>query len=329
MSEIASISIICPVWNGLPYLKECVESVLKQTFKNWEMIISDDGSTDGSREYLDSLSDPRIKVFKQNNNQGIFGNINFIFSKVTAPISQFLFQDDYFISPEALTTIIEYWKKAPLEVGFARFNHSGPSPCLTIALEKKITPEILSTKKAPIWFFVFGCVASNMSNVTLRTKIIEELGGFRQDLPYAGDFEFWTRASRKFCMGFQKEKITYVRDHSGQASTHLNRKGELVKQVEQVVNELYSNLALQHPKWKGLLKLQGTLNYDSLLRDVAIRNWLLKGDHNYLNELNKINKASNYTFGQPFLWAIYFGSLGGRLVRDVLAKFIIMKISDK
>ncbi|TAE28689.1 MAG: glycosyltransferase family 2 protein [Cytophagales bacterium] len=329
MPSIPVVSIVTPVWNGLPYLKECVESVLSQEFQEWEMIISDDGSNDGSRAYLDSLTDPRIKVYKQETNKGIFGNLNFIFSKVSAPISQFLFQDDYFISPTSLSTIVEYWKNSPPEVGFARFNHSGPSPCLTIALEKKITPEILSTKKAPVWFFVFGCVASNMSNVTLRTNMVEKLGGFREDLPYAGDFEFWTRASRQFCMGFQKEKITYVRDHSGQASAHLNRKGELVKQVEQVVNELYSNLALQHPKWKGILKLQGTLNYDSLLRDVAIRNWLLKGDKNYLNQLNRVNKTSAYTFGQPFLWLIYLSSLGGRLVRDVLAKFIVTKITDK
>lgn len=324
-----AISIVTPVWNGLPYLKECVESVIMQSFSDWEMIISDDGSTDGSRDYLDSLTDERIKVYKQEINKGIFGNLNFLFSKVKSPITQFLFQDDYFVSANALSTIHDYWGRTPLEVGFARFNHSGPSPCLTIALEKKITPEILPTHKAPIWFYVFGCVASNMSNVTLRTNIVREVGGFRQDLPYAGDFEFWTRAARKFSMGFQKEKITFVRDHSGQASAYLNRKGELVKQVEQVVDELYTHLVSQYPKWKGLLKLQGTLNYDSLLRDVALRNWLLKGDSNYLSELNKINKTSSYTFGQPFLWIIYLGSLGGRIIRDVLARFLIMRFTEK
>ena len=52
------ISIITPVWNGLNYLEECIQSVLTQEFDHWEMIISDNGSTDGTREYLDTIKDP-------------------------------------------------------------------------------------------------------------------------------------------------------------------------------------------------------------------------------------------------------------------------------
>ncbi len=70
MSVVPAISIITPVWNGLPYIKECVESVLAQDFQDWEMIVGDNASEDGTSEYLRTLNDPRIKVFRHEKNLG-------------------------------------------------------------------------------------------------------------------------------------------------------------------------------------------------------------------------------------------------------------------
>lgn len=62
-------SIIIPVYNVAPYLRECLDSVLAQTFKDWEAICVDDGSTDGSGEILDEYAakDSRFRVFHQPN----------------------------------------------------------------------------------------------------------------------------------------------------------------------------------------------------------------------------------------------------------------------
>ena len=76
MSVVPTISILTPVWNGLPYIKECVDSVFAQEFQDWELIISDNGSTDGTRDYLDTLKDQRVRIFKQEKNLGIDGNLN-------------------------------------------------------------------------------------------------------------------------------------------------------------------------------------------------------------------------------------------------------------
>lgn len=55
-------SIIVPVFNGMPYLKACIESIVSQVYTDYELIISDDNSTDGSREYLQSINHPNVKV---------------------------------------------------------------------------------------------------------------------------------------------------------------------------------------------------------------------------------------------------------------------------
>lgn len=69
------VSVLLPVYNAGSFLREAVESILRQTFEDFELIIIDDGSTDGSAEFLDSFSDPRIRVIHQTN-QGLRATLN-------------------------------------------------------------------------------------------------------------------------------------------------------------------------------------------------------------------------------------------------------------
>jgi glycosyltransferase involved in cell wall biosynthesis len=59
---INQISVVMPTYNAMPFLRAAVESILTQSFKDFEFLIVNDGSTDESKDYLDSLSDPRIRV---------------------------------------------------------------------------------------------------------------------------------------------------------------------------------------------------------------------------------------------------------------------------
>jgi len=78
MSEMNSgVSVLMTVYNGMPYLKPAVDSILEQTYSDFEFIIVNDGSTEEStRDYLDSIEDPRVKVFHEPN-RGTAGGSNF------------------------------------------------------------------------------------------------------------------------------------------------------------------------------------------------------------------------------------------------------------
>ena len=70
-------SIITPVYNCEKYIRECIESVINQTYAFWEMILIDDGSTDGSGKICDDFSsDSRIKVIHQENAGAFISRIN-------------------------------------------------------------------------------------------------------------------------------------------------------------------------------------------------------------------------------------------------------------
>ena len=78
---MAVISVVMPVYNTpVPYLKEAVGSILGQTFRDFELIIVDDGSENETEEYLRTLSDPRIRMIRNETNRGITRSLNIGFA---------------------------------------------------------------------------------------------------------------------------------------------------------------------------------------------------------------------------------------------------------
>lgn len=315
--KLPTISIITPVYNGLPYIKECIESVQAQDFQDWEMIISDNCSTDGTNEYIKTLSDSRIKIYYQEENLGIFGNLNFAFTKATAPISQILCADDYFNKKDSLTLIVEYWKKAEPEIGFCRFN-------IVDSFQIKVLPSVVKNGDSEILFFIFGNIPGNLSNISLRTHIVNHIGGFNPSLPYSGDFDFWVRAARVFDMGIEAKNITFVRRHPGVASNYLNKKGELISQIFLVVEEIYIQLLHKFPELKFSLRFHANLIYECQQRNSAIK-IVLKGNSDYYKALTLETNKVSFLFSSPYRWLLFVLSCGGRFFRTTSAKKLLNK----
>ncbi len=87
------VSIIMPAWNADEYIEESVGSVLAQTYPNWELLIVNDGSTDGTRAFLDGLVDPRIRIFQQEN-RGVSAARNVALDRARGDLITFLDADD-------------------------------------------------------------------------------------------------------------------------------------------------------------------------------------------------------------------------------------------
>jgi len=70
------VTVLMSIYNGEKYLKEAVDSILNQTFKDFEFLIIDDGSTDRSLEILESYNDPRIIIVQNKKNIGLTRSLN-------------------------------------------------------------------------------------------------------------------------------------------------------------------------------------------------------------------------------------------------------------
>jgi glycosyltransferase involved in cell wall biosynthesis len=102
------VSICIPVYNGAKHLKACIDSAINQNYQNWEIIITDDGSTDESiqiaHEY--TANDSRIKLHRNSTNLGMAGNWNHCAELATGEWIKYLFQDDE-LKPNCLTSMLQ------------------------------------------------------------------------------------------------------------------------------------------------------------------------------------------------------------------------------
>lgn len=325
MNNTPHISIITPVWNGLPLLQECIESVMNQSYADWELLISDDGSTDASRDYLRSLTDPRIRIFYQEKNLGIFGNLNALFKEAKGNYTQLLCQDDYFTSTQSLQAIHSYWEHAPADIAFVRFNYESIAKNRATIFTTGNVPAVIYPSQAALCFYTSGNIPGNLSNISLRTALISQIGGFRVDMPYAGDFETWVRIAEKQPFGIDAQNVIFVRRHPGAASNFLNKQGEIIRQKARIVNHLFEQLINQEVYSVFLLKLMGTLVYDSLERWVGFKS-ALRGNNAYLKELDRVEQDSDFVFASATArWAVFMCSFGGRMGRKYIASVLKKK----
>lgn len=243
MRGAPAISILTPVWNGLPYLKECVDSVLAQDFQDWEMIVGDNCSNDGTSEYLQSLTDPRIKVFRHEKNLGVYRNIHFLFNKATAPIYMGLCADDYFY-PGALRKIVEEWQNVDDNVGLISFNWKDRQMKQHIfqKFAYEALPKTVTGIHSVFAFFLFGNIPGNFSEVSARVALVAP-EHYLYDIRFSADFEFWLRLSRKNEMILSDTDVVYIRRHDRVAATYAITKGEYHEESYEVYENIIDELS--------------------------------------------------------------------------------------
>jgi len=114
--ENTKISIVVPVYNAINFLEKCITSLIRQTYKNLEIIIVNDGSTDGSGELIEqlSMSDPRIKVIHQENG-GLSNARNSGIKIASGDYIGFVDSDDY-VAPKMYEHLMQFINQSDLEI---------------------------------------------------------------------------------------------------------------------------------------------------------------------------------------------------------------------
>lgn len=116
------ISVITPAYNASEFLSETIESVLKQTFKDWEMIIIDDCSNDNTFEIANNYSkqDSRIKVIKNETNSGVAATRNHGLDVATGEYIAFVDSDDLWL-PEKLEKQLSFMEESKYALTYTKF----------------------------------------------------------------------------------------------------------------------------------------------------------------------------------------------------------------
>lgn len=243
MNQLPGLSVILPVHNGMEFLPQAIESLRAQDHPDFEVVAVDDASRDHSWNFLSGLQDPRFRVYRNERNLGLFATLNRLTDLAKHDDLKIFCQDDL-VHPGGLLRQHRFLADRPA-LGAARCLSSGDpsffaSP--TVRAMEAFLPEIIPPQASALTFLTFGNFPGNLSQVICRRGALREAGGFRTDLPFAGDMEMWTRLSARHPIGLQNECLVEVRHHPGQGSKNLNRRNELVAQTDEVLSLLFRRL---------------------------------------------------------------------------------------
>ncbi len=197
------VSVVIPTYNRLPMLKEAVDSVLAQDFEDIELIVVDDGSTDGTAEEIKRYGG-RVKLLQHPVNKGVSAARNKGILQARGKYVALLDSDDL-------------WVKGKLKIQTTFLNDNPHYPlCYTdeiwIRRGKRVNP-MLKHAKYSGWIFekcLPLCIISP-SSVMIKRALFSKVGLFDEALPVCEDYDFWLRISARFPIFFIDRKLIIKR----------------------------------------------------------------------------------------------------------------------
>jgi glycosyltransferase involved in cell wall biosynthesis len=211
---MSKVSVIIPTYNRLPMLKEAIHSVLNQNFEDFELIVVDDGSTDGTAEEIRKYGG-RVKLLHHSENRGVSAARNRGILHSRGKYIAFLDSDDL-------------WVKGKLKIQVAFLDENPHYPlCYTdeiwIRRGKRVNPMVKHTKYSG-WIFekCLPLCTISPSSAMMRKTLFPKVGLFDEALPVCEDYDFWLRISARFPIFFINKKLIVKRGgHSDQLSNRF------------------------------------------------------------------------------------------------------------
>ncbi|AFY58142.1 glycosyl transferase [Rivularia sp. PCC 7116] len=209
------ISVVVPAYNSQSTILETIDSVLGQTFSDFELIVINDGSTDNTLEILTSVKDTRLKVYSYPNG-GLPAARNRGIARASGEFISFIDADDLW-TPDKLELQIQALQKNP---------SAGVAYSWTICMGnngESFHPGVSESYQGNVYAnLLVGNFIASGSNVLLRKETIESAGYFDESLKSSEDWDYWLRLAPKWdFVVVPKPQIIY-RLSSGAMSSNLD-----------------------------------------------------------------------------------------------------------
>jgi glycosyltransferase involved in cell wall biosynthesis len=209
------VSVVIPTRNRSHFLKAAIQSVLNQTFQDFEVIVVDDASMDRTGEVVQSFTDPRIRYIRHETNKGQGVTRNDGINRASGEDVALLDDDDEWL-PEKLEKQVRLLDSSPSKVGLIYtgfYRVEGSS--------KRIINEAIPHKRGQA--FEELCLKNWMgtcSTVLIRRVCFEKIGLFDEELASGADYDMWLRISKEFEIDYIREPLVYYTVHGDSISTN-------------------------------------------------------------------------------------------------------------
>lgn len=208
------ISVVMPVYNCIAYIKESVGSILAQTFIDFELLIIDDHSTDGTYEYLQQLSDPRIVLIRKTQNSGYAKSLNMGLDRAKGKYIARMDGDDIAL-PERFAKQVAYMDNDPeVLVCGSSYQIVGTDTIVQLPLTYEAA-KVVSIMNVPV---------AHPTAFIRQSVLIQHQLRYNEQLEPTEDYDLWTRILEIGKIENLPEVLLLYRKHSEQESiTKYNR----------------------------------------------------------------------------------------------------------
>ncbi|MDW5287882.1 glycosyltransferase family 2 protein [Formosa sp. PL04] len=249
------VSICIPTYNGEEYLEEALYSAINQSYKNIEIVITDDQSKDKTVEIVNKIkSTTEIPIYlHMHNPEGIGENWNYSVRKSNGEYIKFLFQDDLLHETCVEELLKPFLINKKMGLSFCRreilfdkddaFNTNWVNRFKELHINWtniEYTQEGKALLKDPSFLSEPRNKVGEPTCVLLKKEVFNSIGYFRKDLKQSLDYEYWYRVFKKFDVGFVDKELIVFRLHANQ-TTAINAKNE-INDYELYPELIYKNL---------------------------------------------------------------------------------------
>lgn len=208
------VSVLMVNYNRGTTIGESIKSVLAQTYTDLELIIVDDGSTDDSCSVIESIKDPRIKLYRLEQNEHISHVTNYGFQKVTGAYLARIDSDDIWY-PQKLEKQITFLKNNPeYKICFAWIDLIDEYGNSINEQQKELLGVFETTFQGQsdcLHRFFFGGNCLSHPSVVMRTELMRETGDFNLAYMQSHDFDYWVRIAKKYPIYVMQERLLAMR----------------------------------------------------------------------------------------------------------------------
>jgi glycosyltransferase involved in cell wall biosynthesis len=248
------VSVIIPTYNKCEYLSKVLESVFTQTYKNYEVIVVDDGSTDNTKNVIQNYNSPIHYVYQSNNGPAAARNTGLRYA--TGNLIAFLDSDDI-------------WRPQKLQKSVQQINsHKTHHMVFTNVRFLDHTKNELKVTKYTEYhaanlrqILLMRCIIT-MSSVLLKRTVFDALGHFDESLRYAEDWLFFYKVAREYSVGIITEPLT-IYNVLQNSMMRVEDQTRLVHDVCAVIDKIFS---YPENEVSSLTKNQSCARY---LREIA------------------------------------------------------------
>ncbi len=217
------VSVVTSVYNGEAYVEECINSILNQTFQDFEYIILNNGSTDRTPDILRRFTDPRLRVIHQDN-LGISRSLNKGIELSNYDLIARLDADDYSL-PQRLEKQLTFMEQHPeIVVCGSRFKE--------LLGNESFTQKVRFIEKDEDIRKIISCFNPfSHSTIMIRKQAFIESGGYDQKFEYSQDYELWVRMLNFGKAWILKEELSVAR-LTEQSSSYGNRRRQKLEGLQ-------------------------------------------------------------------------------------------------